>query len=186
MSCVVGYNYKSNIYMAYDSIEFSPDDNTYRITPVDKCFIKNNILFGVVGSIRAASLIKYKFKIPNRGKIKDDHEYLSTVFVDNLIKLLTDHGCVNKSDSEDKYIANCNLLIGFHKKLYEIFQDFYVGEIIDPPYEAIGSNGSYAMGAMYALHHNEIYKVEEKLMMSLEAVKRFSTTICNPFKILRI
>lgn len=185
MSCVVGYNYKSHIYMAYDSIEYSADDATYRTTSMDKCFIKGNMLFGIVGSIRAVSLIKYKFKIPPKGKIEDDQEYLSTVFIDSLIKVLEKNDCLAKSEDEGR-MSNCNLLIGYNKKLYEMFQDFYIGEIIDPPYEAIGANCSYALGSMHSLHYNEIYKPEEKLLMSLEAVKKFSTTICNPFKILRI
>ena len=185
MSCVVGYKYGSNVYMVYDSIEYAPEDGTFRKTSMDKCFLKDNILFGIVGSIRAVSVIKYKFKIPLKPKGMDDIEYLSTDFTDELIKILEKNECINTCECGEK-VANCTILLGYNNKLYEVFQDFYIGEVIDPPYESIGSNSQFAMGSMYALQNDEKLKPEEKLMISLEAVKQFSTTVCYPFKILRI
>jgi len=186
MSCIIGYAKNGKVYMCYDSIEMSEVDYSYRVTSTDKCFIKKNILFGCVGSIRAISLFKYKlnFSLPKKGMT--DHEYLSTFVVDSIRDLFIDYGCMVKSnDGEEKVLTSTQMLIGYNGKLYELYPDLYVGEIIQPQYEAIGFNGSYAMGALYALESIDM-SIEKKMLIAMSSVRKFAVTICDPYKIVSI
>jgi len=186
MSCIIGYADNEKVYMCYDSIEICDADHSYKVTTTDKCFIKKNILFGCVGSIRAITLFKYKLNFDLQKKGMSDHEYLSTIVIDRIRDLFVDYGCMIKNDDgEEKVLANSQMLIGYKGKLYEMYPDFYVGEIANPSYEAIGFNGSYALGSLYALESSNMTP-EEKLLFSMSAVRKFAVTICEPYKIISI
>lgn len=187
MSCIIGYVHNNKVYMCHDSIEICDADHSYKISSIDKCFIKKNILFGCVGSIRAMSLFKYKLKFDLQKKGMSDHEYLSTIIADSIRGLLVDYECMVKDENcDEKVLANSQMLIGYKGKLYQMYSDFYVGEIQYPKYEAIGYSGSYAVGALYALENNHNMTPEEKLLLAMSAVRKFTVTICEPYKIISI
>ena len=82
-------------------------------------------------------------------------------------------------------LTSTQMLIGYNGKLYELYPDLYVGEIIQPQYEAIGFNGSYAMGALYALESIDM-SIEKKMLIAMSSVRKFAVTICDPYKIVSI
>lgn len=178
MTCIVGYVDKEtgDIYIGGDSIGYG--DLSWSIITDPKVFIKENIIIGYASSFRMGQILKYSLKIPKRNKkIKNDMEYLCSIFIPELMKTL------EKEKFSPSNLEQCGtFLIGYNKHLYVVSENFQVLEDIKN-YEAIGCGEDYAKGALCILENNNIIPPEEKIRLALDAASQFSM-VKEPFNIL--
>jgi len=181
MSCAVGINTGKEIFIGVDSC--ASTDDQYEVRQDEKIFKKGPFIIAFVGSFRMAQILRYSVKFPKQ-IIKDDFQYLCTIFIARIRESLHKHGCLIV-DQEDKTEAmDGSLLVAYKKKLYCIDDDFQVG-VVNSEYNSIGSGAPYALGSLYTTEKLKL-DPEERITLALESASKFSTSVTPPFKILSI
>lgn len=190
MSCIVAYNNGDYIYFGSDSIATS-NDYSQEVFKDSKIFIKNEMLIGYCGSIRAGQIIKYDFNIPFHPEGFSDMEYFCCLFFPKLLEKFNNREFFYYEDNKSEDINNNNnktppLLIGYKKKLYLIGEDFQIIES-SKNYSCIGSASDYALGAFSLIERLNInISPEEKIYTVLDSVSDLSYVIKPPYNILKI
>jgi hypothetical protein len=185
MTCIVGFIADDGIYMGADSAGV---DGSYNIsTRLDKkVFIKDEFIIGFTSSFRMGQLIQYSFNPPKyipELYNNDIFQYMCTAFIDSLRKCLKDGGYSRNDQGEES--GGC-FLVGFKGRLFEIADDFQVGEVANR-YNSVGCGFSYALGSLYAdiLGDNSV-DTEQMIKNALECAEYFSAGVRRPFNILKL
>jgi ATP-dependent protease HslVU (ClpYQ) peptidase subunit len=171
MTCVVGLITDNGIMFGADSLVTTESGSKLTLSD-KKVFLKNNILFGFCGDLRFGQLIKHRFNPPSPGRNKDIELFLHTKFLPDLQKFFIDAG-YNKIEP-----GSFDLLIGIHKSIFVISDDFSVVETPNR-YQSIGSGCDYALGVMYAT--KSIFNPTQRITLALEASSSFCQTVAKPF-----
>lgn len=188
MTCIISIIDKSNgsIWMGSDS-SCNLDDSTNTInTP--KVFIKDNFIFGIAGYMRLGNIIQYIFDIPENTEY-DIMQYMVRTFIPALIKCLQSNGFLDDSEGNIGIPGSC-ILVGYQGRVFQIDSNFQIFESTNE-YHAIGSGAQIALGSLYALmtpysqnyHSDKLYTYID---VSLNAASKFSASVNQPFKILKL
>jgi len=181
MSCAVGINTGKEIYIGVDSCASTEDQ--YEIRQDEKIFKKGPFIIAFVGSFRMAQILRYSVKFPKQ-TMKDDFQYLCTVFIDRVRGSLHKNGCLMVDPETKTEAMDGSLLLAYKKKLYCIDEDFQVG-VVTSKYNSIGSGSPYALGSLYTTEKLNL-DPEERINLALESASKFSTSVTPPFTILSI
>ena len=180
MTCIVGFVENEDIYIGADSI--AVDDVSYRVMRTPKVFIRDDMIFGYASSFRMGQILKNSFDIPKKPYNMDDEKYLQSLFIDSLIKCYEEK---NYSTIDNNASTGGNFLLGYHKKLYQIQDDFAILDS-NTYYDSIGVGAGYAIGALCAIEKLRAdMNVENKIKIALEIASQFSLS-CKPFHILKL
>lgn len=181
MTVIIGYITKENIYIAGDSAGISGYSLSIRKDP--KVFKTGKFIMGFTTSFRMGQLLmSSKFKVSKQKKTETDYHYMITTFIDAVIKTFKQGGYMKR---EKDSLEGGTFLVGYKGKLYEINDDFQVGEVY-LNFNSVGCGSDIAKGAMYILDKNQDLLPEEKLTYALEAVNKFSAGVSSPFNIVSL
>ena len=175
MTCVVGMFKDHKVYLGADSASISGWDSLDRLD--GKIFQKGELLIAFTSSFRMGQLIRYKFNPPECPKKMDDHEYMCTLFVDELRKTLSNGGFAKKENGVE---SAGSFLIAYHSKLFQIDDDYQVIRV--DSFTADGCGRMPALGAMFAASELGL-EPREILEMGLRAAVKYNIGVKQPFTI---
>lgn len=163
MTCIVGLvdEEGGKVYMGGDSAVSSFVIQTF---VQKKVFRHGDFLIGYSGSVRMLQLLQFAFAPPEHPTEMSSERYLTTLFVDELRKLLKETG--NAAKVNEQETSTGSFLVGYRGRLFRIGFDYAMVEVADG-FDAIGSGNEVALGAMYATRH-----------MSLVPQKRLELALC--------
>jgi hypothetical protein len=192
MTIIVGYCdfHTGKVYIGGDSA--GTDGHLSQRKRLDKKVFKKkvkvenkeaeNMLFGYTSSFRMGQLLRYKLELPTAPEKMEDDEYMTSLFIDSVIKCLKVGGYVAKQDGR---ISGGTFLVGWRGKLYCIEGDFQVGRRKDK-YDAVGCGCDIAIGCMFGLEQYTKLTPEGKIETCLRASSEFSAGCSEPFVIERV
>lgn len=179
MTCIVGVRDDSgNVIIGGDSAGVSGlhvrrrnDSKVFRVG--------EDFIIGYTSSFRMGQLLKYHLKPP---EIKDENleRYMITEFVESVRTLFKDYGY---SSVENNKESGGTFLVGVKGRIFEICNDFQVGEKIDK-HASCGCGSELAEGAMFteSKHTDDIEKIAQS---GLEAATEYSGGVCPPYIFLK-
>ncbi|MEX0877430.1 MAG: hypothetical protein WDZ40_01040 [Candidatus Spechtbacterales bacterium] len=175
MTCIAAILDKDAIWMGCDSMISSGD----RSSMIDSKIIKKgNIIMGFAGGLRDINLLKFGFDAPNQDKKMSDYEYVATVFSSSIRERLKKFGALNVQDREET--GNAHILMGYKKRLYQMYFDFGAERIEGVNFYASGSGASLALGSLYSTE-NSALTPEERIRLALSAAEKFTRSVGGPF-----
>jgi len=185
MTCIVALKHEGKVYMGGDSAASSYHFCTTRID--SKVFIKDQFIIGFTSSFRMGQLLEYNLhsvepaKNSFKNQMKNDIEFMSTIFIDNVRKCLKEGGYANHNNNVE---TGGEFLVGYKGNIYHICSDFQVGVPVDN-YDSVGCGDQIALGAISA-YHQLSKKIEPKkaIEIALTAASKYSGFVKPPFKIL--
>jgi ATP-dependent protease HslVU (ClpYQ) peptidase subunit len=184
MTCIVGLEHKGYVYFGSDAA-VSGESTITIVPPSEKLFQINNvpIVMGVCGSVRLMQLIQYgfKYKIDNDDE-KNDTAYLVNNFVVELQSFLEEKGDILVDNNN--LPSDCELLLGYNKKLWRIDTDFQVRK--SNVYDAIGSGELIALGVIEALKDVDTITPEQKVLKALDAASIHIQSVRGPYHQLKL
>lgn len=180
MSCIAGLIAGKRTYLAGDSRAMSALDHESLAIKDEKVFMVKGMLVGVVGSMRAMQVLRYKVPeiLEPLGKTAQCPEYFATTFADAIRTAFMSAGSMAKNDDNtDGIFLEC--LIGVRGRLFVMQSDYAVFEpAID--FWAIGSGSGEARGVLWVTQDSDA-KPEERLVWALEAASQFNAGVGAPF-----
>lgn len=173
MTCIVGVIEKEKVYIGGDSAGVGGLDVIIRKDV--KVFKVGEFVIGCTTSFRMLQLIRFSLKPPKIYPDVDLYEYMCTEFVNTLRKCFREGGFIETKDTVER---GGSFLIGYKNRLFNIEEDFQVGESVDE-FNAVGCGARYALGALKAMDNN--LPIEEKILKSLDVAVYFSAGVRPPF-----
>lgn len=165
MSCIVGLLKDKKLYMGSEG-RATTDDGEKRPILATKLFWNGDFLIGFAGSVRTGQLLKAEyFEVPD-----DVHELADAIRGHLGVK-----GSLATSDDQLS-VQNCNFLVGFKGRLYEILTDFQLNEVYGD-FLSIGSGSTYAMGSLFT--SKRVKSGEKRVLLALRAAVEFDSR-CGP------
>lgn len=145
MTCIVGVEFKGQVYLAGDKQGTGWNGKSNYSQP--KVFKNGHAIFGFCASYRYGQLLETALRgIIEPANRKDIYPWLCRTFIPEFKKVLDDGGCDEKEG---------NFLMGLKGQLWEVQNDMSVLRTVDG-YAAIGSGEEYARGAFgYALKNDK-------------------------------
>ena len=181
MTCIVGFSTKGKVYIGGDSAVTGWTEQTVRKNT--KVYRVGPCLIGTAGSCRAHDLLQYSLVVPERHVDVPADKWLRTTFIDAVRACLKAGGVAEKNDDVEH--SPSWFLLGYDGRLFCVEGDYQIGEPLDP-YDAIGSGGPYAKGAMAAMLKIGGMEPEQMVETALEAAERNDAAVRRPFTILSI
>lgn len=177
MTAIAGIVHEGTVYIGGDSA--GVDDALGLVVRADaKVFTNGPMVFGFCGSFRMGQLLRYSFTPPPLSKRGDVDRYMVTDFIDAVRKTLKKGGARRV---EEKVEEGGTFLVGFRGRLFEINDDFQVGEGVDP-YRAVGSGRDVVLGALYVTEF--AMDPVERIQLALAAAERHGAAVRSPFTVL--
>lgn len=180
MTCIIGYvDEKETVWMYSDSLGYSEEGSQSTRTNPKLFFLNNQFLVGFAGSFRAGQVMQYMFTPPKFLQSMDEMEYMVTLFLPALKKVLEKEGAMKSEDGEAFNLSM--FLIGFRGRLFQIESDFQCGED-SYPYAAIGAGDGVARGALFGLLHGSGCRdPQELLVRAMLAAQEFTVGVRGPY-----
>ena len=178
MTCIVGLVENDKVYMGADSM--SASDYQAFIRKDAKLFRNGPFLIGGTDSFRMLDLLRYSLELPDLpDDVEDDdcalHRYMATEFIDAVRETL---GAGGFKKIENGVEHGGHFLVGVRGRLFEIYEDFQVGESLDS-YAAVGCGAELALGSLHTT--NSSILPMERLELALLAAEHHSTFVKRPF-----
>jgi hypothetical protein len=174
MTCVVALVLKDKVYMGADSAGVEGYNLTIRKDP--KIFQVGDFLIGFTSSFRMGQLLGYSLVVPDRNPNMSVDQYMNTVFIDAVRNCLAEGGMSTKDNGVE---SGGNFLVGYEGRLFEIGEDYQVGEGIHP-FNAVGCGTNIALGSLYSTASSKMSPAT-RLTTALEAAEQFSSGVRAPF-----
>ncbi len=169
MSCVVALQHDGKLYMGSDGVSVNTSGET-RPVICQKMFWNGPYLIGFTGSIRTGQVLH-----PNHFKPPKDIKN----FPDAAYDQFADKGTLGQ-DEDGSSAHQCNFLIGFEGRLYDILTDFQMNES-SGGYNAIGIGAMAALGSFFT--SKKIRSPEKRILTALKAAAEFSFAVGPPYTI---
>ena len=176
MTCIVGLVDGDKTYIGGDSAGVAGLRLTVRADR--KIFRNGNYLMGFTTSFRMGQLLRYKFEPPRKHPEDDFEKFLSTDFVEKVRSCLKSFGFSTVNNNEE---TGGTFLVAAPGCLARIDSDFQVGLPVHN-YDAVGSGGDIALGALHATEGTEL-SAETRVLRALEAAQMFNAGVRAPFHI---
>jgi ATP-dependent protease HslVU (ClpYQ) peptidase subunit len=181
MTCVVGIVEDGNIYIGADSRGSS--GHQYVTRKDSKVFISKDFIFGFTSSFRMGQIIKYHFNPPKRVETQSTDNYIHTTVLEHIIEILTSKG-YNKISNN--IIEGGVFLMGYRGILYEVEQDFQVGQLYSV-YNAIGCGENYAKSCLWTIDALGFpLSVTEKIDIAIKCAAEHNSGVDANIKILTL
>ena len=186
MTCIVGLVEDGKVWLGGDSAAVAESFTMSRKDP--KVFKNGDFIFGFTSSFRMGDLLRHSFVPPKKPKGGYTRDYMCVDFIDEVRACFMAGGIVTL----DEGVESCgDFLVGIEDRLYEISDDYQVGEYIND-YICVGCGRDHAMGALYAIQElsgditrkNLIPTPKDKVRLALEAAAAFSGWVKEPFHII--
>ena len=186
MTCIVGLVEDGKVWLGGDSAAVAESFTMARKDP--KVFKNGDFIFGFTSSFRMGDLLQHSLVPPKKPKAGYSRQYMCTDFIDEVRSCFMIGGVAGLDGSIE---SGGNFLVGYEDKLYEISEDYQVGQYIND-YICIGCGDNHAMGALYAIQElsgditrkNLIPTPKDKVRLALEAAAAFSGWVKEPFHII--
>lgn len=163
MTCICAVvHYDHSITFGADSA--SSSECSIMINLSRKIFRKNDLLFGVAGSLRSLQLLKYNLTIPARQERCTDEQYVAVQLINAIRTTL-------KEENHE-----CKIIIGYRGAIYHLNEDW--GFFISHSYDAIGASDDIAKGSLFA---TEQLSPIERIHLALSASVKHSAFVRPPF-----
>lgn len=161
MTCIVSSKLKNGKLILGAERRITGSSGMYR-SPVPKIEKRQGILIGAAGHSYTGAIIQSTFIFPTRDSGVSSLDYLYTILMPSLVSYLRStsimHPTENRLNVEtDDDDAGISVLLGLDHQLFEIMIDstnFAIEPV--PTTYAIGTGGSYALGAMTVMHKSKI------------------------------
>ena len=179
MTCIAGIQKNNAVYIGGDSMA----SNFLHTAEIEnkKVFKNGDFIFGCTSSFRMLQLLRYKFNPPTQEE-EDDVKYMVTTFVDELRETFDDKGFLQEeSDGQER---GGRFLVGYKGKLYRVDSDFQIG-IRKNKYAAVGSGGSYAEGAIYAMIEQGKENPKEIIRTAISAASKHDPYVGGEINIIK-
>ena len=171
MTCIVGLADAGRVVIGGDSAGVAGLDLVLRADR--KVFRNGGAVFGFTSSFRMGQLLAYRLKVPRRHPDTDLMSWMVTDFVDAVRGCLKEGGFARVTSGEE---AGGHFLVGIEGRLFEIEDDFQVGEAVHG-YAACGCGAAYALGVLHATTGHPNGRVQA----ALAAAEAFSAGVRGPF-----
>ena len=179
MTCIVAYTDSDVVWMGGDSAGTKCDSVHTMKHP--KVFKKDQFLIGCCGDIRIGQLLQYKLRVEDQPDYYDTLEYMSTMFVDAVIRLFKDN---LYSENEDGKEWGGDFLVGYDGRIFNIEANFAVFETGEC-YHAIGSGDREALAALHTIDAIlPKLNIPTKIEIALKASAKFNSSVSSPFTII--
>lgn len=176
MTAIAGFTDAGKVYIGGDSAGVAGLSLTVRAD--EKVFRNGEFVFGFTTSFRMGQLLRYAFRPPTLKEDQDIYRFMVTDFVD-AVRLCLKAGGYASRDKETE--SGGTFLVGFRGRLFEVDDDYQVGESIDG-YGAAGCGRDISRGAFYAMNNWDV-KPKDRIRIALEAAERHSAGVRGPFHI---
>jgi hypothetical protein len=178
IAAVVGPDGK--IWMGGDSA--GVDDNySLGLCRETKVWENGGILFGASGSFRVAQVVRWHMEIPSFTHTTA-LEYVTGPLVDAIRSSLEASGALNKWEEDSTESMGGNLLIGYDGHVFEMWEDFGVGELLHD-YGAVGCGGELACGSLATTEKMGL-KPKKRVELALATAERDSAGVRGPMTII--
>lgn len=180
MTCIAGVIADDgSIVMGGDSANFCGTRLVLRQTP--KVFRNGPFLIGCAGSLRVRDAMRYHFTPPKHPRGMDVQCFMRTVFIDAVRDSLRRAGTLLRKNEIEELIDS-KMLVGYRRRLFEIEEDFQVGESFDE-FSAVGCGADVANGALCV---SGDVTPRKRILAALSAAERYNTGVRRPFAVLRL
>jgi ATP-dependent protease HslVU (ClpYQ) peptidase subunit len=180
VTCVVAVEHEGSVWIGADSIAF---DDTYDAVTLatPKVFIREGIIFGHSGGVRALQALKHGLKIPKRGTRGDDEQWICTVFAEAVRAAVRKFGATISKDGIDQ--VDGHMLVGYRGAAYA-FEPGLAAIRSTRGFEAIGCGAKYALGNLHGAR-SIAFPPDVRISYALEAAEALNAGVRGPFTILR-
>jgi ATP-dependent protease HslVU (ClpYQ) peptidase subunit len=179
MTCIVGIETKDGVIIGGDSAGTGGYSQSIRVD--EKVWEAGEFIFGFTSSFRMGQLLRYRLNPPRRpdkdATQAERDEWMTTEFIDAVRKLLKDGGYAKVENGVER---GGTFLVGWRGTLYCVQRDFQVARTADG-YDAVGSGGENAVGALFA---SDSLESKARVKLALEAATHFNAAVAPPFKII--
>ena len=173
-----------SIYMGGDSAGVSNDSVlSLGIGIESKIWEKDGVLFGSCGSFRVAQVIRWQMNVPQFNPDAEALEYLTGSLITSMRDALREHGSLTTWQESDTESIDGGLLLGFCGRVFEVYNDFGVGELVHG-YGAVGCGAPIAVGSLASTESLDV-KPRKRVTMSLQAAERHSAGVRGPMTVIR-
>jgi len=185
VTCIAGIEHDGKVWIGGDSAGSNGRSLTVRAD--EKVWEADGFAFGFTSSYRMGQLLRYKLTVAlERYQVPENDaaaeiKFMSTAFVDGVRVVLKEGGFAKVSNGVEE--GGC-FLVGWRGKLYQVEDDFQVGRA-SVGFDAVGSGGDCAVGAMYALRDGK-QTPEAKITTALEAAAELTPYVRGPFKVVSV
>lgn len=173
MTAIVGYTDGKNTWLGGDSA----GSNGYSIeaNSQPKIFAVRNAIFGYTTSFRMGQLLEHHLKLSERAKPEISH--IIQKIIPKIRRIFKANGYTHLKDSVE---SGGNFLVGIGGCLFEVQSDFSVLQGVRK-YNAVGSGGEAALGAMFAVDRSP----KITLLVGLKSAAEHQAGVCPPFHIIK-
>ena len=141
----------------------------------EKVFKNGPMVFGFISSFRMGQILRYSLHVPKWDPDTDLDWFMATTFIDAVRQVQKDKGFAVVDKGEE---TGGTFLVGFQGRLFAIYDDYQVGSSVHG-YDAVGSGGEVALGALYASTGTPHHRVKTALMAATE----FNAAVRGPYVI---
>lgn len=172
MTCIVGLVDGGKVYLGGDSAGVDGLHLAVRKDP--KVFRVGECIIGFTSSFRMGQLLAHSLKPPKWHGDKDVFEYMVTDFVDAVRECLKAGGYARRNCEAEE---GGTFLVGFHGRLFEIEEDYQVGETL-AGVAACGCGRDVALGSLFSTTKMPAI---ERVRLALQAAEAFNAEVRGPF-----
>lgn len=160
------------------------DDTVYSlgIGAEKKVWESDGILFGACGSFRVSQVLRWQMTVPPYDPEGEPLVYITGPLITAMRETLQLHGSLTVWEEDSTESIDGGLLLGFCGRIFEVYNDFGVGELIHG-YGSVGCGFPIAVGNMAATEKLDI-EPKKRVRMALEAAERHSAGVRGPMKII--
>lgn len=181
MTCIAGMVEGGKVWIGGDSAGLG-EGFALTVRTDAKVFTNGPYIFGFTTSFRMGQLLRYSFQPPPAHPDEDLTGFMATTFVDAVRECLKAGGFQKE---EDGVITGGNFLVGTAGRLFEIGNDYEVGESLDGV-AAVGCGSDLALGALLALKDAEFVRPEDAIQAALSVAQSRCFGVRAPFKVISI
>lgn len=184
MTCIAAVADGEIVYMGGDSAGITDDSVlSLGIGSESKIWESEGILFGCCGSFRVAQVIRWQMTIPQYNPTAEPLEYLTGQLITAMRDTLREHGSLTTWEEDSTESIDGGVLLGFCGRVFEIYNDFGVGELIHD-YGSVGCGAPVAVGSLAATESLDV-KPKKRITLALQAAERHSAGVRGPFTIIK-
>lgn len=186
MTCIVGLVEDGDVWIGGDSAGAAGHYLVNRVDP--KVFRVGELLIGFTNSFRMGQALMFGWTPPKLGPNEDVFAWMCTEFINSVRSRFADAGF---RKTENGVESGGTFLVGVRGRLFEIEDDFQVGEQRHP-YSAIGCGADIAKGALHTLTamrqngHLPGVTPPDVVESALMAASEFSSWVAQPFLIMSL
>jgi hypothetical protein len=176
MTAIAGLVHEGRVWIGGDSAGVAWNTTVARGDA--KVFRNGEAVFGFTSSFRMGQLLRHSLELP-AVNTKALDRWMCTVFVDAVRACLKNGGYAETNNGVE---SGGTFLVGIRGQLFEIGNDFQVGEGIDH-WGACGCGEQHVLASLWTTAQTKTHAndPEARLRLALQAAENYSTGVRGPF-----